>query len=113
MTPKRVSIAAGGVALLVLLVVGLLQLAGSSRDADGALEAHPRQMRARLAGSPAPLAALHAQADELLAGGLAAVAGAPCSAARLPGGDQQVGLLVRALPGGVRRLSARLGRAGS
>ena len=29
-------------------------------------------MQARLAGSPPPLAALHAQADELLAGGLPA-----------------------------------------
>jgi cytochrome c biogenesis protein CcmG/thiol:disulfide interchange protein DsbE len=71
MTPARVSLAVGGVALLALLVVGLIQLNGS----PGAPATAPAgltlvQMRARLAGSPAPLAALHAQAGEILPGGL-------------------------------------------
>jgi thiol-disulfide isomerase/thioredoxin len=72
MTLRRLPIALGALALLVLLVVGLLQLAGSSTSS-----APPRltaaEMRLRLAGSPAPLAALHEQGGELLAGGLPAL----------------------------------------
>jgi len=73
MTPKRLSIASGGVALLALLVVGLIQLAGSSQSPAKPSKLTLAQMRAALSGSPAPLAALHAQADELLPGGLRAV----------------------------------------
>ena len=73
MTLKRVSIAAGAVALLAVLVVGLVQLAGSSSSTAAPSKLTVAQMRARLAGSPAPLAALHAQAAELLPGGLGAV----------------------------------------
>jgi cytochrome c biogenesis protein CcmG/thiol:disulfide interchange protein DsbE len=72
MTPKRLSIAAVGVALLVLLVVGLLQLASSSPPPTKRSTLTLAQMRARLAGSPAPLASLHAQANELLPGGSSA-----------------------------------------
>jgi thiol-disulfide isomerase/thioredoxin len=73
MTPKRVSIAAGAAALLALLAVGLVQLAGSSDSPVQPSTLTLAQMRARLAGSPAPLAALHAQSGALLAGGLDAV----------------------------------------
>ena len=73
MTLKRVSIAAGAVALLAVLIVGLVQLAGSSSSTAAPSKLTVAQMRARLAGSPAPLAALHAQAAELLPGGLSAV----------------------------------------
>jgi len=73
MTLKRVSIAAGAAALLALLAVGLVQLAGSSDSAVEPSKLTLAQMRARLAGSPAPLAALHAQSGALLPGGLAAV----------------------------------------
>src|ERR1039457_777833 len=73
MTPKRVLIAAGGAALLVVLVVGLVQLAGSSPAPTSPSKLTLAQMRARLSNSPAPLAALHAQAGELLPGGLNAV----------------------------------------
>jgi cytochrome c biogenesis protein CcmG, thiol:disulfide interchange protein DsbE len=73
MTLKRVSIAAGAVALLALLAVGLVQLAGSSGSAAAPSKLTLAQMRARLADSPSPLAALHAQASELLPGGLDAV----------------------------------------
>jgi cytochrome c biogenesis protein CcmG, thiol:disulfide interchange protein DsbE len=72
MTPKRLSIAAATLAVLVLLVVGLLQLSGSS-PATAPSKLTLAQMRARLAGSPAPLAVLHAQADEILPGGLPAL----------------------------------------
>ena len=76
MTPKRVTVLAAGVALLALLIMGLVQLAGSRSNsppgAGAGTAATPltlAQMRERLAGSPAPLAALHAQAGELLPGG--------------------------------------------
>ncbi|HLH13740.1 MAG TPA: TlpA disulfide reductase family protein [Solirubrobacteraceae bacterium] len=73
MTIKRVSIAAAVAAVLALLVVGLLQLGSSSPPAPAPSKLTLAQMRARLAGAPAPLAALHAQAGELLPGGLRAL----------------------------------------
>lgn len=73
MTAKRLTIAAAGVALLALLAVGLVQLAGSSTAPVKPSKLTLAQMRARLLGSPPPLAALHAQASELLPGGLGAV----------------------------------------
>jgi len=73
MTPRRISIAAAGAALLALLVVGIVQLAGSSPAPVRPSKLTLAQMRASLAGSPAPLAALHAQASQLLPGGLSAI----------------------------------------
>jgi cytochrome c biogenesis protein CcmG/thiol:disulfide interchange protein DsbE len=73
MTAKRLAIAAGVVAILALLVVGLVELAGSSPSPTRPSKLTLAQMRERLAGSPAPLASLHAQASELLPGGLAAL----------------------------------------
>jgi thiol-disulfide isomerase/thioredoxin len=74
MTRTSASIAAAALAVLVLLVVGLLQL-GDSSSTSGATPAPISLARARalLAGSPQPLAALHAQANELLPGGLPAL----------------------------------------
>jgi thiol-disulfide isomerase/thioredoxin len=72
MTPKRLSIALAGAAVLAVLVVGLLQLPGSGQaPATSALTL--AQMRARLAGSPPALATLHAQANEIVSGGLPAL----------------------------------------
>jgi cytochrome c biogenesis protein CcmG/thiol:disulfide interchange protein DsbE len=72
--PKRLIALAGGLALAAVLVVGLVQLAGSSSSSQTpAARLTPAQMQARLAGSPAPLAALHAQANELLGGGAQAL----------------------------------------
>ncbi len=73
MTSKRVWIGAGGLALLALLAVGLVQLAGSSRAPALPSKLTVAQMRVLLADSPAPLAALHARAGELLPGGLGAI----------------------------------------
>ena len=73
MTPKRIWIAASAVAVLALLAVGLVQLATSSSAPAGSSKLTVAQMRARLAGSPAPLAALHAQAGELLVGSATAL----------------------------------------
>jgi cytochrome c biogenesis protein CcmG/thiol:disulfide interchange protein DsbE len=71
MTPKRLTIAATSAIVLVVLVVGLLQLGGSSATPPSTLTL--AQMRARLAGSPPALEALHAQASEILSGGLSAL----------------------------------------
>jgi cytochrome c biogenesis protein CcmG, thiol:disulfide interchange protein DsbE len=75
MTPRQMILLASGLVLAALLAVGLVQLAGSSSPSETAASARltPAQMRAELAGSPAPLAALHAQANELLGGGAEAL----------------------------------------
>jgi thiol-disulfide isomerase/thioredoxin len=72
MNPRRLLLAGSGLAVLVLLVVGLIQLSGSG-GTTSASTLTPSEMQARLSGSPPQLTALHAQADELLGGGLAAL----------------------------------------
>jgi cytochrome c biogenesis protein CcmG/thiol:disulfide interchange protein DsbE len=71
MSLKRLAIALAAVAVTALVVVGLLQAKGTTSTAPSPLTL--AQMKTSLAGSPAPLAALHAQADELLDGGLPSV----------------------------------------
>jgi cytochrome c biogenesis protein CcmG/thiol:disulfide interchange protein DsbE len=73
MSAKRVSIALGGAILVALLAVGLVQLTGRSQAPAAMSKLTLAQMQARLVGSPAPLAALHAQANELLPGGTGAL----------------------------------------
>jgi cytochrome c biogenesis protein CcmG, thiol:disulfide interchange protein DsbE len=75
MSPKHLIALAGGLALATVLVVGLVQLASSRSPAETppSQRLTPAQMQARLVGSPVPLAALHAQADELLGGGASAL----------------------------------------
>jgi cytochrome c biogenesis protein CcmG, thiol:disulfide interchange protein DsbE len=65
---KRMLVALGGLVLLTLLVIGLVQLTSSSHTPAAPSGLTVEQMQSRLAGSPAPLAALHAQANELLSG---------------------------------------------
>ena len=71
MTSKRLAIGALALAVLALAGVGLAQLGDSSTAALKPLT--PAQMRSRLSGSPAPLAGLHAQAGQILSGGLPAL----------------------------------------
>src|ERR1700733_90222 len=71
MTVKSLSMTLAAVAILALLVVGLLQLNGSPASTPSTLTLG--RMPARLAGSPPQLAVLHAQANELLSGGLGAL----------------------------------------
>jgi cytochrome c biogenesis protein CcmG, thiol:disulfide interchange protein DsbE len=72
--PKYLIGLAGGLVLVALLAVGLVQLAErSSSGAGTTTQLTSAQMRTLLADSPAPLAALHAQADELLGGGRGAL----------------------------------------
>lgn len=73
MTPKRLSIAAAILALAAVLAVGLVQLGGDSTSTSAPSKLTLAQMQARLNGSPAVLASLHAQASEVLAGGLPAL----------------------------------------
>lgn len=75
MSIKRLAIAASVLGLVVLVVVGLVQLSGSPAASTPRSTLTLAQMRARLAGSPPPLAALHDQAGELLQGGLPALRG--------------------------------------
>jgi thiol-disulfide isomerase/thioredoxin len=65
---RRLLYGLGAVAVVVVLVVGLTQAGSSSKKADQTSIPLPEQ-QAQLAGAPAELAALHAQASELLAGG--------------------------------------------
>jgi thiol-disulfide isomerase/thioredoxin len=65
--------AAAAIALLSLLVVGVIELSARSSARQAAPRLTLAQMRARLAGSPARLVPLHAQAGELLSGGLGGV----------------------------------------
>jgi cytochrome c biogenesis protein CcmG/thiol:disulfide interchange protein DsbE len=61
-----------GLAVLGVAAVGLLQL-GDSPPASPPAEFTPAQISARLAGSAPVLASLHAEADEVLPGGLPAL----------------------------------------
>jgi cytochrome c biogenesis protein CcmG/thiol:disulfide interchange protein DsbE len=61
-------VAIGGLALLALLAVGLVQLTRSPQAPAARSGLTVTQMQARLEGSPAPLATLHVQANELLSG---------------------------------------------
>jgi cytochrome c biogenesis protein CcmG/thiol:disulfide interchange protein DsbE len=74
MTRRRLWTAAG-LALAALLAAGLIQLAGRAHSGASTppLKLTVAQMRARLAGSPQPLAALHTQANALLPGSRAAL----------------------------------------
>ena len=72
MTPKSLSITVAAAAVIAVLVVGLLQLSASPPPAAPSMLTLA-QMRERLAGSPPALAALHAQASEIVSGGLPAL----------------------------------------
>lgn len=72
MTRQRLLAAAAAIALATVVAIGIVQ--ASHHDHTAAL-APPSaaQVQAGLAGSPAPLAGLHAQADQLLGGGASAL----------------------------------------
>lgn len=73
--PARLLTTLAILAVIALLVVGLIQLAGSSSSSSSGPERALTlaQVQARLAGSPAPLAALHVQATQILSGGAPAL----------------------------------------
>ncbi len=70
MTARRALLGLTVLALIVLIAIGVTQLPSSpSSDGKAAARLTTAQTRALLAGSPVPLAALHAQAGMLLEGG--------------------------------------------
>lgn len=74
MSGPRTALTVGVLALAVLIGVGIGELAGSHRGGSGSLAKLSREeIELKLAGSPAPLAGLHEQAGQLLAGGSAAL----------------------------------------
>jgi thiol-disulfide isomerase/thioredoxin len=72
MTLKRLSIAVASLAIAVVVVIGLTQAHGSSAP-ERPTGLTVAQMQQQLAGSPPALASLHAQANEILEGGLPAL----------------------------------------
>ena len=110
MTPKRLSHRSRAARRSwSLLVVGLLQLGGSSA-ADAAVEADARPDARALAARRRRWRRCTRRPSEILAGGLPALRARLAALRGHAGGDQQVGVLVRTLPRGVRRLPARLRR---
>ncbi|HEV3318491.1 MAG TPA: TlpA disulfide reductase family protein [Solirubrobacteraceae bacterium] len=71
--PARLLATLALVVAVALLAIGLVQLAGSSSSSAPESRLTLAQVDARLAGSPAPLAALHAQAGQILSGGASAL----------------------------------------
>jgi cytochrome c biogenesis protein CcmG, thiol:disulfide interchange protein DsbE len=69
MTSRRFFVALAGLALVTLLAIGVSQRPHSSSGRAELPRLTAQQIQARLAGSPPALAALHAQANELLSGG--------------------------------------------
>ena len=68
---RRVLSLLAAVVLVVVVVIGLTQAGGSGSQADAPDFDLPAAKR-ELAGAPPPLAALHAQANELIGGGKSA-----------------------------------------
>lgn len=69
---RRLAVILAGLALIVLLVVGLSQAGGGDSGASSRPPFDLAKARRDLAGAPGPLAALHDQSAELLGGGRAA-----------------------------------------
>ena len=72
MTPRRLVVALACAVAAVLIAVGVSKLPGGTSTSGGA-RLTPARVGALLAGSPAPLAALHSQASMLLDGGASAL----------------------------------------
>ena len=66
---KRALMLLGAVALVVVLVIGLTQAGGTDGPQQEPDTFDLAQAKKQLAGSPAPLAALHEQSNQLLGGG--------------------------------------------
>jgi cytochrome c biogenesis protein CcmG, thiol:disulfide interchange protein DsbE len=83
MTLKRLPLAVASLAVMILVIVGLTQLGGSS-FAPPPQRLTLAQMRTRLSGSSPRLAALHMQGSEILSGGLPALRARLASLRGLP-----------------------------
>jgi cytochrome c biogenesis protein CcmG/thiol:disulfide interchange protein DsbE len=65
----RLALGIGGIALLVVLVLGVKQASKGSKAPPAATTLSAAEVSRRLEGSPPPLAALHRQANQILPGG--------------------------------------------
>jgi cytochrome c biogenesis protein CcmG/thiol:disulfide interchange protein DsbE len=72
MRVRRIWIAVGTLALVAVLVIGLSQAGGGGSGTPKSAAPTASKAAKELAGAPAPLAKLHAQAGQLLGGGPAA-----------------------------------------
>jgi cytochrome c biogenesis protein CcmG, thiol:disulfide interchange protein DsbE len=70
---RRILLTVGAVALVAVIVIGLTQ-AGGGEEAGDATKFDLPAAKEKLAGAPAPLSGLYAQANELLPGGTSAFA---------------------------------------
>lgn len=68
-TPRSLAALLAAAVVAALVAIGSVELAGSGGGIQTPARLSAGEMSARLAGSPAPLAALHAQAGEVLDGG--------------------------------------------
>jgi cytochrome c biogenesis protein CcmG/thiol:disulfide interchange protein DsbE len=73
MTSRRLIVTLACLALAALIAVGVSRLPDNAGGGSSGARLTPARVSALLAGSPAPLAALHAQADLLLGGGASAL----------------------------------------
>jgi cytochrome c biogenesis protein CcmG/thiol:disulfide interchange protein DsbE len=69
---RRLLVPLLGIALVVVLVIGLTQAGSKSEDGNAATRFDPQAAQAKLAGAPAPLASLYGQPSAILEGGKAA-----------------------------------------
>jgi cytochrome c biogenesis protein CcmG, thiol:disulfide interchange protein DsbE len=69
---RRLLLVLGSVALVAVIVIGLAQAGGSGEEPETPEAFDLEQAKQQLAGAPAPLAALHAQSNTILEGGLRA-----------------------------------------
>jgi thiol-disulfide isomerase/thioredoxin len=72
MNPKHTLMLLSAVALTVVIAIGLATALGGRQTVKSPPRLTPAEMESRLAGSPAPLKHLHAQAGRVLAGGATA-----------------------------------------
>ena len=64
----RLALGIGGIALVVVLVLGIMQATKGSKAPPAATTLSAAEISHRLAGAPPPLAALHRQANQILPG---------------------------------------------
>lgn len=71
MSARTLWLSLAAMALVAVVVIGLQQSSSGTEAADPLATSRPdpAEVRSKLEGAPAPLAALHAQANELLPGG--------------------------------------------
>jgi cytochrome c biogenesis protein CcmG, thiol:disulfide interchange protein DsbE len=67
-SPGRLALGLGGIALVAVLVLGVSQAAKDTSAPPRATTLSAREISRRLSGAPAPLAALHRQANQILPG---------------------------------------------